>query len=403
MNPSGMRVALAFPGCHRKGGGERGMLECANFLAARGHDANVLAADWDQRFLSPLVTLHPVRAAARPPVLRVLSYARGSRAELARLNPPAEVLATFGVLCPPGGVMWVQSVQKAWLEISQSQRNFAGRWRQNLNPFHPVILAMERRHFRHGSYKKLIALTTRVKQDLTRLYDVPENDISILPNGFAPDEFNVARRSELRPVVRHELGYADDQKIVIFAANELERKGFGPLLRAIALLRDPDVNLLAVGRLDARRYAAEIARLGMTDRVRFTGPTSDVARYFSAADAFALPTQYEAWGMVVVEAMACGLPALTSRLAGAAVVVRENQTGCLLDDPRDESEIAAKLRPLLDGRHESVQAISRSVDRYSWPSLLPKYEQLLFEAARGGAPPQEQEKENAELAAGVPI
>jgi UDP-glucose:(heptosyl)LPS alpha-1,3-glucosyltransferase len=276
----------------------------------------------------------------------------------------------------------VQSVQKAWLEISGSQRDFKGRLKQRLNLFHPLILTMEQRYYGGRKYRKLIALSDQVKDDLMRFYAVPDKDIVVIPNGFAPSEFNVARRNEQREAMRQKLGYANSDKVVIFAANELERKGFGPLLRAIAALDDSSVRLLAVGRLNPLAYASEIQRLGMTQRVKFTGPTSDVASYYAAADVFALPTQYEAWGLVIVEAMACGLPALTSRLAGASIAVCEGQTGHLLDDPADVAEIRAKLSLLLQGEHAAPEVVSDSVAQYAWSRVLETYEQVLMECAR---------------------
>ena len=128
-----------------------------------------------------------------------------------------------------------------------------------------------------------------------RLYGVPPGDIAVLPNGYSPAEFSAARVREHRAPMRAKLGYAEGDKVVIFVANELERKGFGPLLRAAASLNDPRLRLLAVGRLDGGRYADEIRRLGLTDRVHFAGPSGDVATFYAAADLFVLPTQYEAW------------------------------------------------------------------------------------------------------------
>jgi UDP-glucose:(heptosyl)LPS alpha-1,3-glucosyltransferase len=118
-------------------------------------------------------------------------------------------------------------------------------------------------------------------------------------------------------------------------------------------------------------------QLGVWDQVKFVGPTSDVARYYAAADVFALPTEYEAWGLVIVEAMACGLPVLTSRLAGAAIAVQEGKTGELLDDPHSVTEIATKLKCLLD-RPVDRHAVSRSVELYTWDRILSRYEQILI-------------------------
>jgi len=376
-----VRIAVSFPGCHRRGGIERVVLETVNFLQGRGHDVQLYASDWDRDILRAGVSVRPIPLPARGSVPRLLSYARQSRQALGDARPPADVHAAFGVQSPPGGVMWVPSVHKAWLEASRRQRDWKGRLRQKANLNHPLLLAMERDYFAGRNYRRLVALTDQVKADLVRLYGVPPEDIAVLPNGYSPTEFNVPRAAAQRAPMRQALGYGGDDRVVIFVANELERKGFGPLLRALAHLQDPRLRLLAVGRLDPQRYAAEIGRLGMADRVQFTGPSGDVASFYAAADVFALPTQYEAWGLVIVEALACGLPVVTSRLAGAAITVREGEAGFLLDDPNDPIEIAESLRPLLDAPPLGADAVGQSVLPYGWPHILERYEQHLTECA----------------------
>ena len=373
-----MNIAVSFPGCHRRGGIERCVLEAVNFLAASGHEVHLYTSDWDKDVLDASVQVHSISLPPRGSLPRLLSYARQSRKALTSL-PPGTVHAAFGIQSPPDGVLWVPSVHKAWLETSKTQRGWHGRMKQKLNLNHPALLKLEREYFAGRRYRKLLALTDAVKSDLMRLYAVPAEDIAVLPNGYSPSEFNTRRASEHRAAMRQKLGYGAEDKVVIFVANELERKGFGPLLRAVASLQDPHVFLLAVGRLNSQTYADETRRLGMTGRVRFTGPSGDVAPYYAAADVFALPTQYEAWGLVIVEALACGLPVLTSRLAGAALTVQEGVTGALLDNPNDPAEIAVRLRPLLAGLPISAEAIEASVSSYTWPSILRRYEGHLTE------------------------
>jgi UDP-glucose:(heptosyl)LPS alpha-1,3-glucosyltransferase len=278
-------------------------------------------------------------------------------------------------------VLWVQSVHRAWLEISRRRRNWMGRFKQKVNPFHPIALALEDRYFGRRNYRKLIALTDQVKSDLMRLYSVPGRDVVVLPNGFSPDEFNLGRALVERAAVREQLGIRPAEKAVLFVANELERKGFGPLIRALASLKSHRVKLVVVGRASLKPYHAELHRLGLAESVVAVGPTSDVARYYAAADLFALPTQYEAWGLVVVEALASGVPVLTSRLAGAAVAITAGRTGELLDDPDDVDEIKLKLGRMLDGGYDPVEQISQSVAAYAWPKILARYERILLDCA----------------------
>jgi UDP-glucose:(heptosyl)LPS alpha-1,3-glucosyltransferase len=379
-----MKVALSFPGCHRRGGVERVMLECANFLADRGHDTHIYAADFETVGLHPDVSRHPIPLNKRFRSLNLITFSRRTRRRVAQSLGQADVHSTFGIQCPHDGVLWVQSVHRAWLEISSRRRGLAGRLKQRLNPFHPIVLALEQRYYARRNYRKLIALTTQVKNDLMRLYSVPENDIVVLPNGFSPTEFNWERALAERDEVRSSLSISPDDQAVLFVANELERKGFGPLVRAIASMDSTRVKLIVVGKASLKPYESELRRLSLWERVVDVGPTNNVARYFAAADVFALPTQYEAWGLVIIEALACGVPVLTSRLAGAAIAVSEGRTGELLADPDDSAEIASKLGRLLRGGYDAPQQISESVATYAWPTVLKTYEQILIECAGKG-------------------
>lgn len=367
-----MRIALSFPGFHRRGGVERVFFECASYLAGRSHEVTVFANECETSGLP--ISYERIVHGAGPSFVRPLSFFRECTNRMS--GGRFDIQSSFGSECPIGGVFWAQSVHKAWLERVKKFRTpmSLGRWKQRLNPLHSVLLHLEKRHFAQRSYRKIIALTPEVRSDLQQFYDVPAEDVVIIPNGVSFSEFSVTRCATLRSQMRLELGYGDNDKVVIFVANELERKGFSPLLRAVESLNDRSIKILAVGRLDPR--AANGSK-----QVKFVGPVSDVARYFAAGDVFALPTQYEAWGLVIVEALACGLAVVTSRLAGAAIAVREGITGELLDDPRDESEIAVKLFKTLNREGPGAEKIAATVEQYSWQHILESYEKILLQYA----------------------
>src|SRR5438105_8441654 len=109
-----MQIALSFPSCHRRGGVERILVECANFLAARGHSVRVLSAQFDPGVLAENIRPQRIDTGPLPGVFRLNSYIRNVHRQLAA--EPPDVYATFGAVCPPGGVSWVQSVHAAWLE-----------------------------------------------------------------------------------------------------------------------------------------------------------------------------------------------------------------------------------------------------------------------------------------------
>lgn len=376
-----MRCAISFPGCHRRGGVERVMLECANFLARRGHEVHAFASEWDVASLDSRVIRQTVKTLKQPQALAAPLFLRESQKMIKALRPAPDAVASFGVSAPEGSVVWMQSVHAAWIKISSQTRTFAGRFKQRMNPFHPVILQMEKDLLRGRRYRKVIALTPQVQKDIEDHYGVPSEDITVLPNGFSADEFNVVRGRARRAQIREKFDFREEHKVAVFVANELERKGFFRLLEAVARLREPGLRVLAAGRFDPAPARAEISRLGLQKVVLLSGAANDIADFYAAADFFVLPTKYEAWGLVIVEALASGLPVITSRSAGAAVAVHDGRTGLLLENPMDSQEIATALGRALEHSFLAPEDIAATVAHLEWGRVLVEYEQALKRSA----------------------
>ncbi|HVF84990.1 MAG TPA: glycosyltransferase family 4 protein, partial [Abditibacteriaceae bacterium] len=238
-----MKIALSFPGCHRRGGVERIMLECAHFLAERDHDVHVYAQQWEEDE-AHRIQFHAVPQPPSLPHLRGSIYKR--ECEKMLRNTHYDVLNTHGVVCPAGGVLWTQSIHRAWLEKSKTMRApwSVSRWKQRLNPLHRVLLQLEEEHYGGRTDQKIIATTKDVRDDLHRLYNVPHEDVIIIPNGFNPVEFNPARRAARREEMRAQLGLKPEQIVLLFVANELERKGYHTLLDALRRLKRHDLRLV---------------------------------------------------------------------------------------------------------------------------------------------------------------
>src|SRR5437764_14707588 len=114
-----MKAVLSFPGCHRKGGVERVMFECAKFLAARGHQVEIVAEEWEP-IAGENVHFHQIDVPARPGFLRGKRYFQAASQFLKTF--PNDVLNTHGSVCPVGGVEWVQSIHAAWLDPAKTSR-----------------------------------------------------------------------------------------------------------------------------------------------------------------------------------------------------------------------------------------------------------------------------------------
>jgi glycosyltransferase involved in cell wall biosynthesis len=352
-----VKLALVYTGCFRSGGVERIVLESARELGRR-HDVTVFADYWEDCG-TPEVDYVRVAPRKRPRALLPFSFARRSARAIAAGR--FDRVVSYGVNCAGGDVLWVNSVHRAWLEQKSALRL--------VRPADRALLELERRRYRQRDYQLLLAVSDRVADDLARLYGVPREDVRVVPNGFAPEEFSPARRAALRPEARRRLGLAEGEVAFLIVANELRRKGLHVLCEAVDRLDDPRVRILLAGGVEPPPHP----------RVRWLGRLDDVAWAHAAADVFTLPTQYEAACLAIVEALGSGLPVITTSVPGAADHVVDGVTGLLQHDPLDADELVALLRRALDRdtRNGWSAAAAPSVAALQWPRILAGVEELL--------------------------
>ena len=376
------RIALVFPGCHRRGGVERVVWEAARHLGSR-HHVLVVSSDVDADELDR-ARCTSLPASGWPMSSRPLRWRRRARRHLAGID--ADVRVSFGVECPAGDVVVVQSVHRAWLErgrplgVGKVAIPAEARY---LVPRHRVLLSLERSYFREARERQVVAVSQNVADDLVRLFGLPPERIVVIPNGYDPGQCSPERMAALRGPMRDRLGLAEDDIVALLVANEWHRKGLAALLEAVALVGDERVKVVLVGRLPPDAYRGRIEQLGLRGAVQYEGAADDVGEYYAAADLFVMPTQYEAFGSVIVEALACGVPVITTANAGAAVAVHHGGNGLLQHDPDSATELAGLLSTALDGdcRRAWRAAAPASVEGFSWPSVMTRLEDVVLAAA----------------------
>ena len=214
------------------------------------------------------------------------------------------------------------------------------------------------------------ANSERTQADLIRFYGADPAKIAVIYNGVDTERFTPDNR-RFRSAIRRRYSIAEDALVVLFVG-EYRRKGLATIIDALGKLRDPRLHLLAVGRGDVDHYKQLAASAGIAGRATFAPPARDIEQVFGAADVFAFPTYYEPFGMVVTEAMASGLPAITSRRAGASELIEDGRSGLLLEQPGDAQELAEKIS-LLVSNSALRQAMSRNArpaaSQYNWDDV----------------------------------
>lgn len=208
---------------------------------------------------------------------------------------------------------------------------------------HRVMLALERRVF--ARTPEIVAISRAGRDEIVRLYGVPTARLSVVYNGVDLERFHPRLREAHRAAARAEAGLSRETWVLLFAGSGFERKGLDVAMRALAALDDRGSRLVVIGRGDAARYRALAHEAGIADRIVWLGVRPDIERWYAAADVLVLPTRYEPFGNVHLEALAAGLPVVTSRVAGGAEVI-DARCGAAVD-PRAAEEFAeavARLR-----------------------------------------------------------
>lgn len=354
----------------RLGGAEGDCYELSHRLAARGHDVRVVAGEC-RVALPPGVRLHRVPVVRAGQIAKLLSFAAFAPRVWRRLD--ADAVIGFGRTIGHDLFRASGGCHRRYVErLAADEGGLAGavrRWR----PYQRALLAIERRQYAPGGYRKILTVSERTRAEILDTYPrVPAADVVVVRYGVDVTRFHPSRREREGVTVRRELGVPLEQPIVLCIGTGFRRKGVDHLLSIWERQPPAGAALVVAGNdqhLGAYRRRAREAR-GL---VVFTGPRADVERLYAAADLFTLPSMFDAFGMVVLEALASGLPVVASRDIGAAEVLTGRLAELIVADPADESALAARLALGLDASRRGEYAaaaraageaasIERSVD-----------------------------------------
>lgn len=340
--PAGLspRVALVRGRYDPAGGAERFVQGAIAALKAQGASITIVARQWPGHDGS-VVLVDPFHVGS---LWRDRAFARAACREIARrrfdLVQSHERIPCCDVYRAGDGV------HAQWLDERARVQSPLARLATRLSPHHRYVLAAERALFASPRLRSVICNSEMVRGEITRHFGTSPERLALIRNAVDARHFHPGLRDEMGAATREQLGVPRDARVVLHVGSGFERKGVAALLEAAARARSRPWVLVAGRDKHAARYAALAARLGLAGRVRFLGGVSDVRPYHGAADAFVLATLYDPQPNAALEAMASGLPVVTTFKCGAAELLAEGESGFV----RDALDVAglAEAMDLLD-------------------------------------------------------
>jgi len=373
-----VKIAIIYPDYHSRGGVERVVQFLARGLSARRHQVDVWCRDAEIEAVDSRIRFNKVRCLGRSGPFMLLSFACKTAREVA-VNSYDAVVTMGAASLAPNTIIIANSVHLHWYRQSRAQLKPSQLrwWLKVFNPLHRIVISLEKAQYKFGRYKHIIAASQPIKTELNKLYEIPLSDIEVLPNGA--DVKKLVPEQSARLVLRRQLGLSEGDELILFAANEFERKGLRQILDSLVRIPDPRLKLLVISRADPKQFVELSRRLGILERVTFLPATSDLHRYMWASDLFVMPTQYEAWSLAIVEAQAAGLPVITTRLGSADTVIDHGVSGFLLDDPFDVDELTQAIQSWRSSpsRDKMSSAALERAGSYAWDKILDGLENIL--------------------------
>lgn len=239
-----------------------------------------------------------------------------------------------------------EGCHSAWLKQRFRQTGALKKFLIRINPLHWTILYLEKRCLTNSRLMGIISFSQRVKEELIKKHRLPADKIKVVYHGVpAP----VSDENEMeRNTLKKDLGIAENEIVILFIGSGFERKGLRFLIEGLSHFDHPSFRLCVVGKGKPGKYRKYARRLGLHDKVHFYGQNPNTQLFYSIADVFILPTIYEPFGLVILEAMSYNVPVVVSQYAGAAELITHGNNGLTLKNPFDPKEIGQCLNQLKD-------------------------------------------------------
>ncbi len=282
-----------------------------------------------------------------------------------------DLVLSPGINSPDANVVLVHALFHRLRELSQEKSARSPVKLGLLNRIHrrayyALLTALERRIYTNPKVS-LAAVSQRTAGLLAGYFH--RQDVRVIPNAVDPVQFSSAIRLSRRSDARLRHNFREGDFVLLLIGNDWDNKGLSTILEALPKLADAPLKVLVVGNDDVSAWRPLASRLGVLDRSHWETACTDILDAYAAADVYVSPSREDSFGMPVAEAMACGLPVVTSRFAGVSSLLHDGTDGFVLQDPRDAETLAKLIRMLFDQkelRGRVGDAAAKTVLEWTW-------------------------------------
>ena len=363
-----------------RGGCETYIADLAGRLVADRHEVHLYACRWDAAALPANLHYHCLPAVRGPRFLRPWRFGAACARALRGAQHDVSVGfdKTWGqdVLYPQGGLHAASAEHNLNKYAGKFARTLA-RAAKSIDFAHWSFTALEHRQYLDQRKPIIVVNSNMVRDHFARFYAISPAELRVVRSAIDPARFVEQDRLRRRLEWRTRWGLKPNGVAGLFVAMNYRLKGLEPLLHAIRHVPvEAPFRLLIAGNPNTASYERLAQRLGIADRVLFLGPRRDVHHCYFAADFLVHPTFYDPCSLVVLEALACGLPVITSRFNGAAELLTPPREGFVIDNPHDHRQLADCITQLLDSSRRTACARAARQTAALW-TFEHHYRQLL--------------------------
>ena len=349
-----MRIALNYRNIDpNRGGAETYVADLTRSLIQRGHQVTLVAESVRAESVPQEAVFLPVPVSGLSRSARIWSFAENSQkvleAHASQFDATMGFINTWhhDVIIPQGGLRAGSRLHNAERFHSPIRRSVY-RFLKSASPTEWKYDRIERLQYAPERNARVVAVSQLVSGHLQKFRNVPQSRIHVVYNAIDPNRFAVADPSKVRAETRLKYGLSPDSSVGLFVGHNFWLKGLEPLLKALAARQahgqsvEP-IHLLVSGGGKIRPFQKMVDQLGLGQTVQLLGFTPDIKSLFHASDFFVSPTYYDPCSLVVMEALACGLPVITTGCNGAGELVTNGREGFVIPTPNHQKELVQAL------------------------------------------------------------